>query len=110
MHSVVFRLLHTCFRFLAVSKVRKPRWGHPLVEFVIVGMKVRFIKDRSLETSCMLVHSDGALKGRPREVRSVQPLFRLPRGSTQCSVRERVEFLKLACLYLGSGTVYYRAT
>ena len=36
MHSVVFCPLHTSFRFLAVSKVGKPRWGHPLVEFVIV--------------------------------------------------------------------------
>ena len=110
MHRVVFRLLHTCFRFLAVSKVGKPRWGHPLVEFVIMGMKVRFDKDRSLETSSRLVHSHGALKGRPREVRTVQPLFRLPRGSTPRSMRERVEFLKLACLHLGLGTVYYRAT
>ena len=25
----------------AVSKVGKPRWGHPLVEFVIVGLIVR---------------------------------------------------------------------
>ena len=37
MHSVVFRPLHTSFRFLAVSKVGKPRWGQPLVEFVILG-------------------------------------------------------------------------
>ena len=35
-------------------------------------------------------------------VRSVEPLFRLP--------RERVEFLKLACLHLGLTTVYYEAT
>ena len=41
MHSVVSRL---CFPFSltllhspAVGKVGKPRWGHPLVEFVIVG-------------------------------------------------------------------------
>ena len=41
MHSVVSRL---CIAFSltllyspAVSKVGKPRWGHPLVEFVIVG-------------------------------------------------------------------------
>ena len=41
MHSVVSRL---CFAFSlalllspAVGKVGKPRWGHPLVEFVIVG-------------------------------------------------------------------------
>ena len=44
MHSVVSRL---CFAFSltllhspAVAKVGKPRWGHPLVEFVIVG-KIR---------------------------------------------------------------------
>ena len=44
MHSVVSPL---CFAFsltllhsLAVGKVGKPRWGHPLVEFVIVG-KIR---------------------------------------------------------------------
>ena len=44
MHSVVSRL---CFVFSltllhspAVRKVGKPRWGHPLVEFVIVG-KIR---------------------------------------------------------------------
>ena len=43
-------------------------------------------------------------------VSSVQPLFRLPRGSTPRSIRKRVEFLKLACLYLGLRTVYYRAT
>ena len=46
----------------------------------------------------MLVHSHGALKGGPNEVRTVQPLFRLPRGSSLRSLRERVEFLKLACL------------
>ena len=49
----------------------------------------------------MSVHSHGALKGRPRVVRTVKPLFRLPRSSTLRSLREGVEFLKLACLYLG---------
>ena len=58
----------------------------------------------------MNVQAYDTLKGRPREVRTVQPLFRLPRGSTPRSIRERVEFLKLACLYLGLRTVYYRAT
>ena len=57
----------------------------------------------------MLVHSHGALKGRPHVVRTVKPLFRLPRGSTLGSLTERVGFLKLACLYLGLGTLYYRA-
>ena len=44
MHSVVS---HLCFAFSltllhspAVGKVGKPRWGHPLVEFLIVG-KIR---------------------------------------------------------------------
>ena len=58
----------------------------------------------------MNVHAYDALKGRPRVVRSVQPLFRLPRGSTPRSIRELVEFLKLACLYLGLRTVCYGAT
>ena len=43
-------------------------------------------------------------------LRTVKLLFRLPRDSTPRSVKERVEFLKLACLYLGLRTVYYRAT
>ena len=45
------------------------------------------------------------LKGRLRVVRSVRPLFRLRRGSTPRSIRERVKFLKLACLYWGWRTV-----
>ena len=60
-----------------------------------------------------LVHARAfthALKGKPRVVRTVQPLFRLPSGSTPRSIRERLEFLKLACLYWGLRTVYYRAT
>ena len=65
MHSIVSRL---CFAFSltllhspAVGKVGKPRWGHPLVDFVIVGKIVRKkeglnkVVDR-LENSCMLVH------------------------------------------------------
>ena len=44
MHSVVSRLCFafslTLLRSPAVGKVGKPRWGHPLVEFVIVG-KIR---------------------------------------------------------------------
>ena len=43
-------------------------------------------------------------------MRRVQLLFRLPRDSTPLSIRERVEFFTLACLHLGSRTVYYRAT
>ena len=60
-----------------------------------------------------LVHARAfthALKGKPHVVRTVQALFRLTRGSTPRSIREQVEFLKLACLYLGLRTVYYRAT
>ena len=43
-------------------------------------------------------------------MRTVQLLFRLPRKSTPRPLRQRVEFLKLACLHLGLRTVYYRAT
>ena len=57
----------------------------------------------------MTVHAYDTLKGRPRVVRTVKPLFRLHRGSTLRFLREQVEFLKLACLYWGSGTAYYRA-
>ena len=62
----------------------------------IVGKKDG--KSWRLENSCIPVHAYGALKGRPRELRTVQPLFWLPRGSTPRSIRERVEFLKPACL------------
>ena len=62
-----------------------------------------------LLTSCITVRAYDALQGRPRVFCTVKPLFRLPRGSKVRSLRERVEFLKLACLYLGSGTAYYRA-
>ena len=82
------------------KKVGKPRWGHPLVELVIVG-KIRREIDPDWQVG-KLVHARAfthALKGRPREVHSVQPLFRLPRGSTPRSIRERLEFLKLAFLY-----------
>ena len=47
---------------------------------------------------CIPVHAYGALKGRPRVLRTVKLLFRLPRDSTLRCFRERVEFLKLACL------------
>ena len=43
MHIVVSRLCFfspTLLHSPAVGKVGKPRWGHPLVEFVIVG-KIR---------------------------------------------------------------------
>ena len=45
MHGVVSRLCFVVFFFTllhspAVDKVGQPRWGHPLVEFVIVG-KIR---------------------------------------------------------------------
>ena len=63
-----------------------------------------------MEKLCIPVHAYGASKGRPRVLRTVKLLFRLPRGSTPRSIRERVEFLKLACLHLGLRTAYYRAT
>ena len=47
---------------------------------------------------CILVHAYGALKGRPRVLCTVKLLFRLPRDFTLRSIREQVEFLKLACL------------
>ena len=52
------------------------------------------------------VHAYGALKGRPRVLRTVKLLFRLPRDSTLRSIREQVGFLKLACLQPGESTVY----
>ena len=58
---------------------------------------------------CIPVHSYGALKGRPRVLRTVQLLFRLPRDSDLHFLRERVEFFKLPCLQPGKWTVYYRA-
>ena len=63
-----------------------------------------------LENPCIAVHAYDALKGRPGVLCTVQLLFTLPRDSTPRSIRERVEFLKLACLYLGLRTVHYRAT
>ena len=56
------------------------------------------------------VHAYGALKGKPRVLHTVKLLSRLPKGSTPHSIKEWVEFLKLACLHLGLRTVYYRAT
>ena len=108
-HPPVTRVLSPLLRSPAVGKVGKPRRGHSLVEFVILVWKVRLVTNRRLEPSCMLVHSHGTLKVRPRVVRTVKPLFRLPRGSTLRSLRERVEFLELACLCSGLGTVYCRA-
>ena len=51
-----------------------------------------------MENLCIPVHAYGALKGRPRVLRTVKLLFRLPRDSLLRSLRERVDFLKLACL------------
>ena len=62
-----------------------------------------------LDNLRMPVHAYGALKGKPRVLRTVNLLFRLPRDSTLRSIRERVEFLKLACLQPGKCTVYYKA-
>ena len=83
----------------AVVKVSKPRKGHPLVEVVIV---LWIVGKEKVKTG------DWEIR-RPRVLRTVKPLFRLPRGSTLRSLRERVEFLKLACLHLDLGTAYYRA-
>ena len=83
-----------------VGKVSKPRRGHPLVEFVIVVWidGKREDEKSSLTVLCITVHAYGALKGRPRVLRTVQPLFRLPRVSTPRSIKERLEFLKIACV------------
>ena len=62
-----------------------------------------------MEALCLPEHEYGALKGRPRVLSTVKPLFRLPRDSTLRSLREGMEFLKLACLQPGKWTVYYRA-
>ena len=51
-----------------------------------------------MENLCIPVHAYGALKGRPRILRTVKLLFGLPRDSTLRSLRERSEW-----------TVYYRA-
>ena len=59
----------TCSLSPAVGKVGKPRWGHPLVEFVIVGKITGLPKTpRPLVHACAFTH---ALKGRPREMRTV---------------------------------------
>ena len=49
-----------------------------------------------VENLCIPLHAYGTLKGRPRVLRTVKLLFRLPRDSTLRSLRERVEFLTLA--------------
>ena len=59
---------------------------------------------------CIPVHAYGTFKGRPGVLRTVELLFRLLRGYTPRSIREQVEFPKLACLHVGLRTVYYRAT
>ena len=73
MHGDVFCLrlvvLLTLLHSPAVGKVDKPRWGHPLVELVMVG-KIR----RKRKVDSTLVHAPAfthALKGRPREMRTV---------------------------------------
>ena len=62
-----------------------------------------------METLCIPVHAYGALKGRPRVLRTVKHLFGLPRDPTLRSLRERLKFLKLACLQPGKWTVYHKA-
>ena len=73
MHSDVFRLrlvvLLTLLHSPAVGKVGKPRWGHPLVEFVIVGkIRIKRKVDSTLVHARAFTH---ALKGRPHEMRTV---------------------------------------
>ena len=69
--ACILLLLHLAS--LVVSKVGKPRWGHPLVEFVIVGKicRKKIGPCRQVEE---LVHARAfthTLKGRPREMRTV---------------------------------------
>ena len=49
----------TCSLSPAVGKVGKPRWGHPLVESVILGKISQQDRDWLwlFTNSCMLVHS-----------------------------------------------------
>ena len=89
-YHVVVPALEDCNPDLRRGVVTVCRWGG---EVVVWGAE-----------------ASGAEEGRPREMRKVQLLFRLPRDSTPRSIREWVEFLKLACLHLGLTTVYYRAT
>ena len=61
MHSdflvVRFVFVLTLLHSPAVGKVGKPRWGHPLVEFVIVGKICRFAKDSSSTRACSCIHT-----------------------------------------------------
>ena len=57
-----------------------------------------WVKLGEMEALCIPVHAYGALKGWPHVLRTIKLLFRLPRDSTLRSLRERVEFPKLACL------------
>ena len=60
----------TCSLSPAVSKVGKPRRGHPGVEFVIVGK----IRQRLAQVGHKIVHARAfthVLKGRPRDMRMV---------------------------------------
>ena len=59
---------------------------------------VLLVRLGEMEGLCIPVHAYGALKGMPRVLRTAKLLFRLPSDSTLQSLRERVEFLKLACL------------
>ena len=47
----------TCSLSPAVGKVGKPRWGHPLVEFVIVGQMGRCAKHTSSTRACSCIHT-----------------------------------------------------
>ena len=67
MHAILFLL--TLLHSPAVGKVGKPRWGRPLVEFVIVG-RIRGLPKtaRPLVQACAFTH---ALNGRTREMSTV---------------------------------------
>ena len=59
LHASVSICTPPCSLSPAVSKVGKPRWGHPLVDFVVVGQIDRTKGDwhRLFANWCMLVHS-----------------------------------------------------
>ena len=57
LHASVSICTPPCSLSLAVSKVGKPRWGQPLVEFVIVGKIRRFAKDSWSGRACSCIHT-----------------------------------------------------
>ena len=47
----------TCSLSPAVGKASKPRWGHPLVEFVIVGQIGRCAQHTLSTRACSCIHT-----------------------------------------------------